>query len=210
MNISKLIFFPKSTDNTFDSQSILNTLTKSQFIISEEHQPNHYLPGERFLSLITFLGCSPNINLFPVDGENHCFISFMEPTEFPSCVGYTKTANPKCPNCTKRIADWKISDWQLPGGILPGENSPGKLLPEKLLPGKLLPGEILPGKLCTCDKCQVQTPYTELNWKHECGFARCGFVVNHIYPHEALPTDPLLDLLKQAAGFEWDYSYANN
>jgi len=185
MNISKLIFSPKSTDNTFDSQSLLNTLIESQFVITEAQDTNHYLPGERFLSLITFLGCSPNVNLFPVDGENHCFISFIEPTEFPSCVGYTKTANPKCPNCTKRIADWKISDWQLPG-------------------------EILPGKLCYCDKCQVQTPYTELNWKHECGFARCGFVVNHIYPHEALPTDQLLDLLKQAAGFEWDYSYANN
>lgn len=185
MNISKLIFSPKSTDNTFDSQSLLNTLIESQFVITEAQDTNHYLPGERFLSLITFLGCSPNVNLFPVDGENHCFISFIEPTEFPSCVGYTKTANPKCPNCTTRIADWKISDWQLPG-------------------------EILPGKLCYCDKCQVQTPYTELNWKHECGFARCGFVVNHIYPHEALPTDQLLDLLKQAAGFEWDYSYANN
>ena len=185
MNISKLIFSPKSTDNTFDSQSLLNTLIESQFVITEAQDTNHYLPGERFLSLITFLGCSPNVNLFPVDGENHCFISFIEPTEFPRCVGYTKTANPKCPNCTTRIADWKISDWQLPG-------------------------EILPGKLCYCDKCQVQTPYTELNWKHECGFARCGFVVNHIYPHEALPTDQLLDLLKQAAGFEWDYSYANN
>ena len=200
MNISKLIFSPKSTENTFDSKSLLNTLVESQFVITEAQDTNHYLPGERFLSLITFLGCSPNINLFPVAGENHCFISFMEPTEFPSCVGYTKTANPKCPNCTKRIADWKIPDWQLPRRTLPGE----------ILPGEILPGEILPGKLCTCDKCQVQTPYTELNWKHECGFARCGFVVNHIYPHEALPTDQLLDLLKQATGFEWDYSYANN
>jgi len=194
MNLSKLIFFPKSTDNIFDTQSILNALIKSQFIITEAHDTNHYLPGERFLSLITFLGCSPNINIFPVEGESHCFISFIEPTEFPHCVGYTKTVNPKCPNCTKRIADWKTSDWQLLGGNLPGG---------------IIPEEILPGKLCKCDKCQVQTPYAELNWKHECGFARCGFMVNHIHPHEALPTDQLLDLLKQATGFEWDYSYAN-
>jgi len=180
MSTSRLIFFPASTDDTFGSQSTLETLINSQFIISEAHDTHHYLPGDRFLNLITFLGCSPNINLFPVDGESHCFISLIEHTDSAHCVGFTKTAKPKCPNCTKRIADWKISGWQLPG------------------------------KLCNCDKCQLQTPYSQLNWKHECGFARCGFMVNHIYPHEAVPTDQLMDLLKQASGFKWDYSYANN
>jgi len=180
MNISKLIFFPKPTDADINTQTLLNTLIESQFITAKELKTNHYLPGERFLNLITFLGCSPKINLFPVDGESHCFISFIEPTGLPSCVGYTKTAYPKCPSCTKRIVNWKIPDWKLPG------------------------------KLCKCDKCQTITPYTELNWKHECGFARYGFLITQIYPYEAVPTDQFLHILNQFSDLEWSYCYANN
>lgn len=180
MPISKLIFFPKSTTEIIGNKTLMQSLIKSQFIIVDAHKNNHYLPSERFLSLITFLGCSPNINLFPVDGEDHCFISFIEASEQAICVGHTNTVNPKCPACTKRITNWQTTNWQLAR------------------------------KICTCDKCQQQTPYADLNWKQECGFARCGFVVNHIYPHEAVPTDQLLDLLKQVSKFDWDYCYANN
>ncbi len=179
MPISKLIFFPNSIHATVSTQTLLQSLINSEFIISDAHEKNHYLPGERFLSLITFLGCSPNINLFPTADKNHCFISFIEPSEQASCIGHTSTVNPKCPACKKRIANWKIPDWKSPK------------------------------RICACDKCQQQTPYAELNWKQECGFARCGFVVNHIYPHEAVPTDHLLGALKQACGFEWSYCYSN-
>ncbi len=180
MNISKLIFFPAAINSTVSIKELLHSLIDSDFINSDTDKENHYLPGERFLNLITFLGCSPNINLCPTEGESHCFISIIDTSEQATCVGYTDTVNPKCPYCTKRIANWKIANWQMPGEI------------------------------CTCDKCQQQTPYAELSWKHECGFARCGFTVNHIYPHEAVPTDQLLDLLKDSSGFEWDYCYVNN
>ena len=180
MNISKLIFFPESTEKTIDKQTLLTALINLQFIVAERHEKNHYLPGDFFLSSITFLGCSPNINLMPVEGETHCFISIIEQTDDIKCLGYTQTINPKCPDCKKRINNWKIPEWQLAGAV------------------------------CTCDKCQAQSPYAELNWKHECGFARCGFEVSHIYPHEALPTDQFLEKLRLASSFDWDYCYAND
>jgi len=179
MTTSKLIFFPTITNKIIDNQQLLKTLGDSQFITEHAHANNHYLPGENFLSLITFLGCSPNISLMPTEGESHCFISVIDPTQEPRCLGHTQTANPKCPACTKRISDWKTPDWKLAR------------------------------KRCNCDKCQTQTPYAELNWKHECGFARGGFEVNHIYPHEAVPTDQFLNILYKLSGFEWNYCYAN-
>jgi len=179
MTISKLIFFPKSTDTIIDEQDLLKTLIESQFILEQEHVNNHYLPGDNFLSLITFLGCSPNINLIPTENENHCFISLIKQTPEINCLGHTQTVNPKCPGCTKRITEWKTTNWKIPGEI------------------------------CTCDKCQLQTLYANLNWKHECGFARIGFEISHIYPHEAVPTDQLLNTLNQFSGFEWNYCYAN-
>ena len=180
MNTSKLIFFPDSIDKAINNEALLQTLINSQFITENKQNTNQYLPGDNFLSLITFLGCSPNINLIPVEGENHCFISLIEHSQKPICLGYTLTVNPKCPACKKRIGEWKIPDWQSAG------------------------------QLCHCDKCQKQSLYSELNWKHECGFSRCGFEIHHIYPHEAVPTDQLLEKLKYCSGFEWDYCYTTN
>jgi len=180
MNISKLIFFPEQADKAFNNELLLKTLLNAQFINDDKLHNNQYLPGDSFLSLITFLGCSPNINLQPVEGENHCFISVIKQSYEAECLGYTQTVNPKCPVCKKRISDWKTSDWQKPG------------------------------QLCLCDKCQNKTLYSELNWKHECGFSRGGFEIAHIYPHEAVPTDQLLDILNEFSGFEWNYCYTTS
>jgi len=180
MNISKLIFSPKQTDKTFNNELLLQTLINAQFLCENKQHNNQYLAGDNFLSLITFLGCSPNINLQPVEGEKHCFISIIKQTQEPECLGYTQTVNPKCPACKKRINDWKTPDWQNPG------------------------------QLCHCDKCQHEALYSELNWKHECGFARSGFEISHIYPHEAVPTDQLLNLLNEFSGFDWEYCYTTS
>ena len=180
MKISKLIFFPKQANKTFKNELLLQTLIDAQFLCEDKPHNNQSLAGDNFLSLITFLGCSPNINLQPVEGENHCFISVIQQTQEAECLGYTQTVNPKCPVCKKRINNWKIPDWQKAG------------------------------QLCHCDKCQNKTLYSELNWKHECGFARCGFEISHIYPHEAVPTDQLLNSLSEFSGFDWEYCYTTS
>lgn len=162
---------------------LLQLLDQLELITRPSHRENHYLPGDGFTSLITFLGCSPNISLLPDDTgtvDSHCFISLITETAEIKCLGYTRQCHPKCPHCRKRIADWKNADWQQPGA------------------------------LCGCDKCGSQTDYALLNWKHECCFARCGFSIANIYPHEAVPTDQLLEKLQQQTGVAWDYAYANN
>jgi len=180
MPVSKLIFFPKDPLQSFGKIEIFKILVDQLFIDEIPHSENHYLPSERFLSLLTFLGCSPNINLTPTPDQTHCFVSFLSPTAKPQCLGYTNTCKPKCPNCTKRIANWKTDNWQKTGAS------------------------------CQCDKCGTQVTYAELNWKQECGFARCGFEIAHIYPHEAVPTDQLLEILREKTGANWLYCYANN
>ena len=180
MPVSRLIFAPSNTNTQVDYKQLQGLLTDIQFINSEPYKENHFLPGDNFLSQITFLGCSPNINLIPTEGESHCYISFLDQSEQANCLGYTSNCNPKCPSCTKRIADWKVNNWNKAG------------------------------LHCTCDKCGTQSLYAELIWKNECIYGTSGFVINHIYPHEAVPTEQLLDHLKSVTGNEWAYAYANN
>lgn len=180
MPISKLLFSPKDNHLLVNNTLILRAISNINFINSNEYHANHYLPGENFLSLITFLGCSPNINLEPTPDESHCYISLLAPSKQARCLGYTSSCNPKCPSCKKRISDWKTNNWQEPNTI------------------------------CRCDKCATETAYAQLNWKNECGFGCCGFEVTHIYPHEAVPTDQLMEALHEQTGIEWIYSYVNN
>ncbi len=183
MPISRLLFSPEDPPQPVDMTQLLQCLTQLELITLPGYRENHYLPGDGFTSLITFLGCSPNISLQPDDSDtadSHCFISLITATDETECLGYTRQCHPKCPHCRKRIADWKTTDWQQPG------------------------------VLCRCDKCGKETDYAHLNWKHECCFGRCGFSIANIYPHEAVPTDQLLEKLQQQTGVIWDYAYANN
>jgi hypothetical protein len=183
MATSRLIFTPQDSTQQVDETQLLQLLTRLELITLPAYRENHYLPGDGFTSLITFLGCSPNISLQP-DGshmdDSHCFITLVDTTDDAQCLGYTRQCHPKCPHCRKRIADWKTTDWQKAGA------------------------------LCRCDKCGIETAYSQLNWKHECCFGRCGFSIANIYPHEAVPTDQLLEQLQQLTAIAWDYAYANN
>ena len=180
MPTCKLIFFPANSEDIVSNELITEILNDIDFIALPSYENNHYLPGENFLSLLTFLGCSPNINLLPTENESHCHISLIEHMKNPQCLGYTSTCNPKCPHCTKRISHWKTDYWKTAGSK------------------------------CICDKCDTESTYDKLNWKQECGFGRCGFEIAHIYPHEAVPTDQLINALNTNTDIDWDYCYANN
>lgn len=186
MSQSRLIFYPcppeksGAAHNAIEHISLASILEQTGFIDTLKIETGQYLAGEHFLNLLTFLGCSPNIQLSPQDGENYCAITLLDVTQELRCLGYTRSAKPKCPACTKRISDWQSEHWRQ--------------------------GDLV----CICDKCQTETFYAQLNWKHECGYALCGFEVSHIYPFEALPTEQFLAALGKTSGFKWTYCYANN
>lgn len=180
MPVSRLIFHPVNAQNSVDRNQLIDCLIKLGFIDSQPVQNNHYLAGEQFLTQITFLGCSPNINLTPTENEEHCYISILENSGIARCPGYTQNAKPKCPHCTRRLANWPTHNFKLNDDT------------------------------CTCDKCGENSLFSELIWKHESAYTRSGFQVAHIYPHEAVPGDPFLQQLSQLTGIDWNYCYATS
>lgn len=111
MTASRLIFTPQNTTQSIETETLLSVLKELELIHDSVLRDNHYLLGEKFLSLITFLGCSPYINLHPDTGKNYCYLYLIN-TETTDCIGYTTQCKPKCPSCTKRISHWKTENWQ--------------------------------------------------------------------------------------------------
>ncbi len=154
-------------------------LQSSGFISQLEIENNTYLPGKDFLNLLTFLGCSPNINLAPEDGDKFCTIRLSEVEDNARCLGYTNTIQPKCPHCKKKIKNWQDnSDWQNASSLL------------------------------NCDSCGKQSNMYSLKWRQEAGYGRYAIAINHIYPHEAVPSESLLSRLRDTTGFDWQYFYS--
>ena len=65
-----------------------------------------YFVGDNFLELISFMGCSPNINLTPQDDpDKFCFIKLISKQEITAHTSQ-HTHSPLCPHCKKPEKDW--------------------------------------------------------------------------------------------------------
>lgn len=182
MRRPRLIFHPVNiADTVSDTSGLIQALKNIGFIDQSLDTPNAYLPGNDFLSLITFLGCSPHINLHPDDGDNFCAISISTICTQATNLGYTSTAKAKCPHCGAAIKNWKnIENWQLADTLF------------------------------ECEKCGKEARMHELKWREKSGYGHSSIAVMNIHPHEAVPADKLLNTLADATGFKWIYCYADN
>jgi hypothetical protein len=58
-----------------------------------------------------------------------------------------------------------------------------------------------------CEQCAESWHVYELNWHDGFAFARCAIDIWHIHYDEAVPTQPLLEFLKNKTGGDWTYFY---
>ena len=139
---------------------------------------NLYLIGDSFLSLVTFMGCAPAIELEPLADEpestEFCHIEIEDIKPNVEFVRGAEHIVSRCPCCRQRHADWKV-------------------IPENFL--------------YTCDKCKVESHLSEYDWKNTAGVGRFFISLHGIYPQEALPTSSLLQTLEKISGTEWTYFY---
>ena len=183
ISIPRLILHPEDIQYIPDNIThILQQLKSIQLISESISNADLYLAGHEFTNLLTFLGCSPNINLSPDDGDQFCSISIPDSHENAALLGYTSMIIPRCPNCKHKITDWKqhFHDWKKADYIY------------------------------SCSECQTETPVTKLKWRQEAGYGRFCIAINHIHPHEAVPSEKLLNTLRQTSNTDWTYFYATN
>ena len=137
-----------------------------------------YLIGDSFLSLVTFMGCAPAIELEALieqpESTEFCHIEINSADAEMKFILGSEHAVSRCPHCRQRHANWK---------------------------------EIPKTLMYTCDKCQVETPLAEYDWKNTAGCGRFFIRLHGVYPQEALPTSNLLQILEKISNTKWKYFY---
>lgn len=140
-----------------------------------------YLSGERFLQLLSFLGCAPTIRLEPTQeqDESFCHLRLRTTTMKPEFLAGRNLGVPRCPHCRNRVTDWqeRVDSIQEPTSGL------------------------------VCPHCQAHLALAALDWNKTAGYARFFLEVYDIHPHEAVPTPGLMNALSALSGQDWQYFY---
>ncbi len=66
-----------------------------------------------------------------------------------------------------------------------------------------------PDRPFSCPQCGCVSTVHALDWRQSAGFGRCFLEITGIHPHEAVPSDRLLDTLRGYSGGIWRYFYAD-
>jgi hypothetical protein len=149
-----------------------------------------YPVGEHFLQLVTFLGCSPAIELDPPDDPQelerasaagrfcHIFIDSGEQLRFR---GDSQTRAPRCPSCHSPEPEWqaRLQSWQA------GNHEADWI----------------------CRNCGYRGHVSDLVFRKTAGFSRTFLEIRGIYPAEAVPGPTLLDTLAALTGNVWTSIY---
>jgi hypothetical protein len=153
-----------------------------------------YPTGERFLQLVTFLGCSPAIELDLPDAPDVleaacaagqvCHIRISRSGRRLRFRAGNRPAAPRCPACRQPVADWetRIATWR----SNPGDSG------------------------WECSHCAHQARVFDLNFRKGAGFGHTFIEIWGIHPAEAAPVAALLDALEDLGGCKWKTLYVKD
>lgn len=140
------------------------------------------LPGPKFMSLVTFLGCSPTVSN-ATTGEtqtaNEYYIEVAGSSKSAVAICGTTQQPPRCPRCKQVVSNWSDSSET---------------------------GEID----LVCAKCGFSSQWGGWDWRHQAGFGRQWINIWGVYEGEAVPGEKLLNSLQEISGFSWNYAWCRN
>lgn len=187
MHTGRLVFTP--ADPFFVPQGIENLLERLrqiQFCSKpvQGMEAGHYLLGERFMQLVTFMGCSPFIQFEPTeDNQPFCHLVIDGPHHRPIFLAGKNTTPPRCEGCKKRIPQWEelMEKWDA--------------APKTFQ--------------VTCPHCGQRQNPVSYNWRQSAGSGRLFLFVENIFPNEAIPSPELMKSLQTSdtSNTAWDYFY---
>lgn len=185
MAANLLVLHPKDPFRIPDDAATLQQALIGIGFIGEpfefEGQP-HYKPGEEFLYLLTFLGCSPVVSLGEPGktGDEFVHICLDGPYVEPRFLTADNVKVPHC-SCGYRIEEWQeiITSWV----------------------------NDIEQFRWSCPACERSFRPDQLKWKQCAAFGRFFIKVWGVFEGEAIPGEELIRTLENATGLQWQYSY---
>ncbi|MCM8855109.1 MAG: hypothetical protein LC541_02155 [Candidatus Thiodiazotropha sp.] len=188
LHTGRLVLTPEDPYQIPKNQSSLfQHLQKIGFIAEGlETEGKKFLLGERFLQLVSFMGCSPNIQLEPNSaGKPFCHLIVSGPDPLPQFLKGRNTTPPRCEQCKKRLPDWQTT-------IQAWKEDPRHFI-------------------ATCSHCNHRQNPASYNWRQSAGSGRFMLLVENIFPQEAIPSTELLKVLQTTTrNKSWHYFYVQD
>ena len=97
----KLYLYPNKIDYKLDATALISLLQNKNFI-ENKLSDIRYSTGNKFVSLLTFMGCSPDIELEPQANSPYCYIE-IETGDKPQFISGTNIKKARCPHCKQDI-----------------------------------------------------------------------------------------------------------
>jgi len=160
---------------------LVEALTEAGFLgVPLVDRDGAYAVGEGFLQLLTFAGCSVQVELAPTGDAPFCHARLFGPSGRPVFLSGRNTRPPRCRGCRSPLQDW----WR-----------------------RLSNGVEAPPTPIACPACGEACPPWDYDWKEKAGFGRLFVQIEEIFPGEATPTPLLMDLLEGSTGCKWRHFY---
>jgi Zn ribbon nucleic-acid-binding protein len=192
--IHKLVLHPVHVDcPAVGAEALVSALQRIGLVAAPAclDPASGYRAGEQFLQLVSFLGCSPAIELEPpldpVECARACASGSLCHIRFPAAEGRirfradNRLPDPRCPHCRKAEDRWPelIEQWRAD----PREHR------------------------WACRECGYAGRLFDLNFRHRGAFGHSFIDIWGIHPAEAVPGETLLTTLGELSGCEWRYIY---
>ncbi len=189
----RLVLHPQDANYAPESSGLIQeVLRDARFIgeacsiVNSDDTQQAFMVGEQFLQLLTFMGCSPNINLLPQhEGDrDFCHVVLSPVFVQPHFRSHERDVFARCPECGRRDTGWQaqIERWQAD----PSLNE------------------------YVCPHCDKSLSLYDLRWRQMGGFGRFFIDVFSIFPQEGIPTGNLLSALETASAAQpWTYFFTN-
>jgi len=175
-----LVLYPVDTSAIIEQKTLGNILATIEFT-GEQQAPGRFLVGEKFLSLLCFMGCSPDIELEPQGDKPYLYIEIPEVSESLVFMAGSNVKTPCCPNCKENL-----------NTLLQQIDKTNNTSHTHSL---------------NCVKCKHPITPHQLNWRKSAVFAHSMIIIGNIYESEAVPDARLLEALEKTTGSAWKYSY---
>jgi hypothetical protein len=195
--VHKLVLYPSRIRSPAVGNETLVARLRATGLIDApvcEDPSKGYCAGKRFLQLVTFLGCSPAIELDPPadpaecerarTSGSLCHVRLAPAEQLLRFRADSGLAMPRCPRCRQSEPGWPeiLSQWRAD----PRQNR------------------------WACRNCGYRGRLYDLNFRRRGAFGRTFIDICGIHPAEAVPGESLLETLGELSGCGWNYMYLHD